>query len=130
MFIDASAIVAMFLREPQADAMLTAIEQAPDRLTSAIAIWESSARLSREMPSNMADLEIDGFIARWKIQVVPIDSQVARLASLARVRYGFGKNKLNMGDCFAYACAKANGVPLLYIGNDFPKTDVNDGYTL
>lgn len=130
MFIDASAIVAMFLREPQADAMRAAIEQAPDRLTSAIAMWESSARLSREMPSDLADQEIDGFIARWKIQAVPIDLQVARLASLARVKYGSGKNKLNMGDCFAYACAKANSVPLLYIGNDFTRTDVNDGYTL
>ena len=35
---------------------------------------------------------------------------------------------LNMGVCFAYACAKANDMPLLYIGNDFSKTDVNAAF--
>ena len=41
----------------------------------------------------------------------------------------FGKRRhpagLNMGDCFAYACAKAHGAPLLFIGDDFTQTDVN-----
>jgi len=43
----------------------------------------------------------------------------------------FGKNRhpanLNFGDCFAYACARHYGVPLLYKGNDFTKTDIAAG---
>jgi hypothetical protein len=31
---------------------------------------------------------------------------------------------LNMGDCFAYACAKANQASLLYKTGDFAKSDL------
>jgi len=30
-----------------------------------------------------------------------------------------------MGDCFAYACAKAYNAPLLFKGNDFSHTDID-----
>ena len=49
-----------------------------------------------------------------------------RLAIDAHARYGKGRHRaaLNMGDCFAYACAKANDAKLLYKGEDFSKTDL------
>ncbi|HEX4185458.1 MAG TPA: type II toxin-antitoxin system VapC family toxin, partial [Stellaceae bacterium] len=31
---------------------------------------------------------------------------------------------LNMGDCFAYACARVLDMPLLFKGDDFPLTDI------
>ena len=31
---------------------------------------------------------------------------------------------LNIGDCFAYALARATGEPLLYKGDDFVHTDI------
>ena len=49
-----------------------------------------------------------------------------RLATAAFDRYGRGRHpaKLNFGDCMAYAVAKAHGVPLLYKGDDFARTDI------
>ncbi|WP_446721531.1 type II toxin-antitoxin system VapC family toxin [Methylobacterium sp. DCY52] len=44
----------------------------------------------------------------------------------AHARYGKGRHpaRLNLGDCFAYACARVHRVPLLYVGDDFPQTDI------
>lgn len=35
------------------------------------------------------------------------------------------KARLNLGDCFSYACAMHYGEPLLFIGNNFTHTDVD-----
>lgn len=61
-----------------------------------------------------------------KTGVVPIDKSISDLALQAFERYGKGRHKasLNIGDCFAYACAKRHKVPLLFKGNDFGMTDV------
>jgi ribonuclease VapC len=128
--IDASALVAMMLDEPDADRLNEIIMRSNVRLTSAIALWETTSRLHREAAAADVDRELTRFLDLWQVQTISIGAVEARIASDARRRYGSGKNGLNMGDCFAYACANANNVPLLYIGNDFPKTDVNDGYTL
>jgi ribonuclease VapC len=55
-----------------------------------------------------------------------IGERELRLAIEAHSRYGKGRHPaaLNLGDCFAYACAKANGARLLYVGDDFAKTDL------
>ena len=61
-----------------------------------------------------------------KATVVPIDGVVGHIALEAFERYGKGRHKaaLNMGDCFAYGCAKAHKVPLLFKGRDFAYTDI------
>ena len=61
-----------------------------------------------------------------KATVVPIDGVVGHIALEAFERYGKGRHKaaLNMGDCFAYGCAKAHKVPLLFKGGDFAYTDI------
>ena len=58
---------------------------------------------------------------------VPIDEAIARLAVDCFQQFGKGRHpaKLNFGDCLSYACAKALGVPLLFKGDDFARTDVN-----
>ena len=51
----------------------------------------------------------------------------ARLARIAFRRFGKGSGhpaRLNFGDCFAYALAKAFDAPLLYKGGDFGHTDI------
>jgi ribonuclease VapC len=61
------------------------------------------------------------------VETVPITREIGDLALQAFEKYGKGrghKAQLNMGDCFAYACAKSLGVPLLYKGDDFAKTDL------
>jgi ribonuclease VapC len=66
-------------------------------------------------------------IASAGIEIVPVTEEIGRIAVDAFDRYGKGRGhpaQLNMGDCFAYACAKAHGLPLLYKGADFSKTDL------
>ncbi len=130
MFVDASALVAILLPEPIGDTLFDTLLAHSTRMTSAIAIWEATARLEREHTADVVRQQLWGFLEEAEIDVVPITPAEARIASIARVRYSSGRYKLNMGDCFAYACAKANGVPLLFTGIDFTRTDVNDGYTL
>ena len=130
MFVDASAIVAILLPEPTGDALFDTLLEQSTRLTSGIAIWEATTRLEREHAPEVVRRQMAGFLEEAEIGVVAIGAAEARIASIARVRYSTGKYKLNMGDCFAYACAKANGVPLLFVGIDFTRTDVNDGHAL
>ena len=58
--------------------------------------------------------------------VAPFDQEQARAAREAFLRFGKGRHPaaLNFGDCAAYALAKARRAPLLFKGEDFPKTDI------
>ncbi len=69
---------------------------------------------------------VDDFLADYQIAIIPFDEALADLAFEAYRRYGKGRHpaRLNMGDCAAYALAKARGWPLLYKGEDFTQTDV------
>jgi ribonuclease VapC len=66
-----------------------------------------------------ADAELlDDFLNQASVWTVPITSETGRAAVAAFDRYGRGRHPaaLNTGDCFAYACARELGVPLLYTG--------------
>jgi ribonuclease VapC len=60
------------------------------------------------------------------LEVVPVSEAMARRVADAYARWGRGAKSagLNFGDCFAYALAKENDCPLLYVGRDFAKTDI------
>jgi len=74
----------------------------------------------------VAGRELDLFLHRAKIEIVPVDADQVEIARAAYRRYGKGVHPagLNYGDCFSYALAKATGEPLLFKGSDFAKTDV------
>jgi ribonuclease VapC len=61
-----------------------------------------------------------------EIKLVNVPPETARIALDAFVRYGKGRHpaRLNFGDCFAYACARHLGEPLMFKGGDFPQTDI------
>lgn len=64
---------------------------------------------------------------RLPVHSISITPEIGELAISAMARYGKGRGhpaQLNFGDCFSYACAKAAGVPLLYVGSDFARTDL------
>ena len=69
---------------------------------------------------------VDDFLTNERIEVIPFDAALSDLAFEAYGRYGKGRHpaRLNMGDCAAYALAKARGWPLLYKGEDFSGTDI------
>lgn len=66
------------------------------------------------------------YLDATEIGLVGIGAAETQHALDAMVRFGKGRHQaaLNMGDCFSYACAKANGVSLLFKGEDFSKTDI------
>lgn len=129
MFLDASAIVAMMTSEDDAMRLARRLDRPGARLTSAIAVYETTAALARLKGRGVADAAsaVTEFLQRQDIEVVPVPPEAAALAVDAFARYGKGQGhpaQLNMGDCFAYACARHFDVPLLYKGDDFARTDV------
>jgi ribonuclease VapC len=129
MFVDASAIVAILNREPQADHLADAIEASGSAITSAIAIFEATLGLCRVGHATVdeAAADVEEFLSVAGIRCVPTGSKEARTALAAFARYGKRRGhpaQLNPGDCFAYAVARNQGVPLLFKGDDFTKTDI------
>ena len=69
---------------------------------------------------------LEGLIQRFEARILPFDAGQARLAREAYARYGKGRPPagLNLGDCLSYGAAKAHGARLLYVGDDFARTDL------
>jgi len=125
MVLDSSAIVAVLLREPEAVPFAEAIAAGAPKLLSAASLVEASIVIeSRRGLEGGRDLDL--FIYRAGIEVVPVDAEQAELARIAWRNYGKGRHPagLNYGDCFSYSLAKATGEPLLFKGNDFKSTDI------
>lgn len=71
--------------------------------------------------------EANELIPAIGVEIVALDGASARAVQKAFANWGKGRHpaSLNFGDCFAYALAKEKGIPLLFVGNDFSKTDVD-----
>jgi ribonuclease VapC len=127
-FVDASALIAMLAAEPEGAAMADCLQGDPARCYSAISAWETVAGLCRSyrfaVPT--ARERVGLFLAIFDFVLIPIGQVEADLAADAYERFGRGRHRaaLNMGDCFAYACARATGSRLLFTGDDFTKTDI------
>ena len=95
---------------------------------SPIVICEATAGLARKRacPIERARILVDLFIEETSTEIIEISATVGQEAIEAFRIYGKGRHKadLNMGGCFAYACARTHGIPLLFKGNDFGHTDI------
>ena len=130
MFVDASAIVAILTREPEADTLADALETAGSPITSPIAIFEAVLGICRRRHASVAEAEDDvrEFLTVAGVRAVSITEREAETALAAFARYGKGRGhpaQLNLGDCFAYAMAKNHRTALLFKGEDFGKTDIS-----
>lgn len=129
MFLDASAIVGIIAMEDDAASLTGCLARAPRVHTSAVAIFEAAAGLARLANAPIADALklVDRFLIEVEAAMVVIDRDTATAAIQAFGRFGKGRHSaaLNMGDCFAYACARQMDAPMLCKGNDFPRTDIN-----
>jgi ribonuclease VapC len=69
---------------------------------------------------------IDEFKTRFGLEEVSFSPSHWVVAVEAYERFGKGRHpaKLNFGDCLSYAVARVADRPLLYVGNDFPLTDL------
>lgn len=129
MFVDASAIVAILTCESDADALADLLESAQSPITSPIAVFESALGLCRKRHASVEEArsDVDDFLRTAGVELVAITGAEAATALDAFARYGNGRGhpaRLNMGDCFAYAVAKARGTSRLFKGDDFDKTDI------
>jgi ribonuclease VapC len=128
MFIDASALTAMMVVESGSHDLFARVERARTRITSPIAVWETAIAISRivAIEVSAAQQETSDYLALAKVEPISIPPEVLPLALDAFARYGKGRHpaRLNMGDCFAYGCARHFGQPLLYKGEDFALTDI------
>jgi ribonuclease VapC len=128
MFIDASAIVAMMTNESDAEALSARLMAADSRMTSPMALWEASVAYSRilGLDPQTALREVEAYIRPLEIEVIAIAPTMVAAAVEAYQRFGKGRHPagLNFGDCFAYACARHLGMPLLFKGDDFSRTDI------
>lgn len=126
MIVDASAILAMLLREPDEPRFADFLTDTADELViSPVNYLEVCLRVDRgDLPE--ASAALDPLINRFGIAIAQIMPEQTKLAREAYQRYGKGRHaaQLNLGDCFAYALAKARNEPLLFKGDDFTKTDV------
>ena len=127
-FLDASAMVAIMTNEAEGFELERRCGEASELVSSAIAAWEAARAVARKrvVPVAVAYEEVETFLSSFAIRIVAIGTLEARSAAAAHDRFGKGVHpaNLNMGDCFAYACAKTNNAALLYKGNDFAQTDL------
>jgi len=120
--VDTSALMAIVLKEPRADHCLAALEAEDQVLISAGTLAEMLIVSSRRnVGTEMARL-----IDRLAPDVVPVTPAAARRIGLVYQKWGRGVHPaaLNFGDCFAYEVAKEHACRLLYVGEDFAKTDI------
>ena len=123
--VDAIAVLAVLLREPVAEAVLERLCRAvqpavaapthPEVLLVALVkLGEIGLERARE------------FLDQQALLTVAWDGELADQAALAFARFGKGRHAsgLNFGDCFSYALAERLKVPLLFVGNDFRRTDL------
>ena len=95
-------------------------------LAAAIAREQPSGQITRELKDEVESL-VDELLQKAGAREIHITESIGKAARDASAVYGKLTGhpaKLNMGDCFAYACAKAYRVPLLYKGDDFAHTDL------
>lgn len=129
MFVDASALVAILASEVGSDDLLDRLEAAPDRFTSAIAVYEAVLGIcrKRQTSAEVAQADLIAFLdaAGIRLMAIPLEAGTQAIAAFARYGKGTGHPaQLNMGDCFAYAMAKIHAAPLLFKGDDFARTDL------
>jgi ribonuclease VapC len=141
MFLDASAIIAILAAEHDADLHLEKLEAAKGHFYSPVAAFESVAGLARIMtnlrdgkdapvePATLehAEREVSAFFEAIGAKEIALGGSTTAIALQAARTFGkfvAHPARLNMGDCFAYACSKVYRAPLLFKGNDFPLTDI------
>ena len=125
MVLDTSAVVAILQNEPERRKFNEAIEASESRSISTASFVECSMILeSRYGADGVRDLDL--FIAKAQVSLMPVDEEQADLARRAYRKFGKGRHPagLNFGECFSYALSRALDLPLLFKGNDFNQTDV------
>jgi len=125
--IDTSALMAILLNETEAEACSAVLARESEVAISAATLAEALIVAGRRDRAN----EMAAIIYALGFEVVPVTEASARQVAAAYAQWGKGAHPagLNFGDCFAYALARERGCPLLFVGADFARTDVQAALT-
>jgi ribonuclease VapC len=120
--VDTSALIEIIIDADRAEACMEALETADDLIMSAGTLVECLIVAS----GREAERPLNDLLEQFGLSVEPVTVERARAAGAAYRRYGRGWHAaaLNLGDCFAYALAKEYDCPLLFVGEDFRRTDI------
>lgn len=122
--VDASAVLAILLEEPEAPAFEALLLARGGGVMSPVNHWEVLVR-ARNARGEIGCAAAEALLAGLGIEIAEITVMHSRSAADAHLRFGKATPaKLNLGDCFAYALAIDRGAGLLFKGDDFSKTDI------
>lgn len=123
--LDSSAIVAL-LREEEGHRRLHAKLEATGVLAIGAPTLFETGMVAMSRFGRVGRSLVSQFLEYWSVEVAPFDERHWRVAFDAFVRYGKGRHPaaLNYGDCMTYATARIADLPLLFVGDDFARTDV------
>jgi ribonuclease VapC len=125
LIVDSSAVIAVLREEPEQVALAAKLHSAKTVAIGAPTLFEAGMVLVGRMGESGSASLIE-FLERFKVEVIPFGDSHWRVALEAFVRFGKGRHRaaLNLGDCMTYATALIEERPLLYVGNDFGRTDL------
>ncbi|HUE87811.1 MAG TPA: type II toxin-antitoxin system VapC family toxin [Vicinamibacterales bacterium] len=130
MVVDTSALLAIYLAEPDSGRFEAAILHAAAAFISAGTLLETAVVVEARHGKAGA-VELDRLLKKLGVSTVAVDAEQVEAARLACRKYGKGRHPadLNYGDLFAYALATTTVEPLLFKCDDFSKTDVVNALT-
>jgi ribonuclease VapC len=125
MVLDSSAIVAIHLREPGHERLIDRIDAAEAVVVGVPTLLETAMVLTARLGQDARPM-LFAFLRRIEAEVVPFHEEHLDAAATAFLRFGRGRHPaaLNFGDCMSYAVASVAGMPLLFTGEDFSRTDI------
>jgi ribonuclease VapC len=125
MVLDSSAIVAMHLREPGYERLIDSIDAAEVVVVGVPTLLETAMVLTARLGQDARPM-IFAFLRRLEAEVISFNEEHLDSAVTAFIRFGRGRHPaaLNFGDCMSYAVASVAGMPLLFAGEDFRRTDI------
>lgn len=124
--LDTSAVAAVILGEPDAEAFAAIMVRHAGELSMSAATWVELGIVIEARQGQPAFDDLTALLTSLTVTIEPLDADQATAAVAAWRRFGKGRHPagLNLGDCFSYALARTLGAPLLFKGRDFAQTDI------
>jgi ribonuclease VapC len=125
MIVDSSVLVSILLKEAGYEALVEKLKESDVVFVAAPTAVESAIVLSNRLGYDARPL-LAGLLYRMTAEIVDFNQEHYDAAVSAYLRFGKGRHPagLNFGDCMCYALAAVSGLPLLYTGTDFSRTDI------
>ena len=125
MILDSSVLVSILLKEAGYEALLRKLKDADALFVATPTAVECALVVSSRLRCDARPL-LAGLLYRMNAEMVAFNQEHYDAAVSAYLRFGKGRHAagLNFGDCMCYALAAVSGLPLLYTGTDFSRTDI------